>query len=110
MADISLAKPIAKDPAKGLGALFAMLWRDKLAFISALILAIIVICAIVGPWLLGDIATSQNLRGRNSPPFDLSRGWIFVLGGDSLGRPMLARLIVAAQSTIWSRRGRWLPH
>ena len=105
MADISLAKPIAKDPTKGPRALFAMLWRDKLAFISALILAIIVICAIVGPWLLGDIATSQNLRGRNSPPFDLSRGWIFVLGGDSLGRPMLARLIVAAQSTMMVAAG-----
>lgn len=85
---------------RGAPALLAMLWRDKLAFASAIILLLIVICAIIGPVLLGDLATSQNLRGRNSPPFDLSRGWAFVLGGDSLGRPMLARLIVAAQSTM----------
>ncbi|WP_245958412.1 ABC transporter permease [Pelagibacterium sediminicola] len=77
-----------------------MLWRDKFAFVSAIVLLIIMAFAIFGPALLGDLATSQNLRGRNSPPFDLSRGWIFVLGGDSLGRPILARLIVAAQSTM----------
>ncbi|RZA11174.1 MAG: ABC transporter permease [Proteobacteria bacterium] len=47
----------------------------------------------------------QNLRGRNSPPFDLARGWAFVLGGDSLGRPMLARLIVAARSTMMVAAG-----
>eukprot|EP00873_Tetraselmis_striata_P031585 jgi/Tetstr1/451849/TSEL_038885.t1 len=77
-----------------------MLWRDKFALVSALFLLVVIVCAIIGPALLGDLATSQNLRGRNSPPFDLTRGWIFVLGGDSLGRPMLARLVVAAQSTM----------
>ncbi|WP_232846811.1 ABC transporter permease [Devosia beringensis] len=82
-----------------------MLWRDKLAFVSALVLILIVLCALLGPTLLGDLATSQNLRGRNSPPFDLSRGWAFILGGDSLGRPMLARLIVAARSTMMVAAG-----
>ncbi|UYQ74198.1 ABC transporter permease [Pelagibacterium flavum] len=77
-----------------------MVWRDKFALVSALFLLVVIVCAIIGPALLGDLATSQNLRGRNSPPFDLTRGWIFVLGGDSLGRPMLARLVVAAQSTM----------
>ena len=105
MTDLSLAtKPKTTKPKSegksGLAALLSMLWRDKLAFVSALVLIFIVLCAVLGPVLLGDLATSQNLRGRNSPPFDLARGWAFVLGGDSLGRPMLARLIVAARSTI----------
>ncbi|MGV8834222.1 MAG: ABC transporter permease [Devosia sp.] len=82
-----------------------MLWRDKLAFLSAVVLVLIVLCALLGPTLLGDLATSQNLRGRNSPPLDLSRGWAFILGGDSLGRPMLARLIVAARSTMMVAAG-----
>nr|WP_244542357.1 ABC transporter permease [Devosia psychrophila] len=82
-----------------------MLWRDKLAFVSAVILVLIILCAVLGPALLGDMANSQNLRGRNSPPFDLARGWAFVLGGDSLGRPMLARLVVAARSTIMVASG-----
>ena len=100
MTDASLpAKPISQGKS-GFAALLSMLWRDKLAFISALVLIFIVLCALLGPALLGDLANSQNLRGRNSPPFDLARGWAFVLGGDSLGRPMLARLIVAARSTM----------
>ena len=99
MSDLSTAIPPA--PTKSRAApLLAMLWRDKLAFVSAIVLIIIVLFALLGPALLSDLATSQNLRGRNSPPFDLARGWAFVLGGDSLGRPMLARLIVAARSTM----------
>lgn len=105
MTDLSQTDTIPAEARRGLPALLAMLWRDKLAFVSALLLLVIVVCAIVGPALLGDLATSQNLRGRNSPPFDLSRGWAFVLGGDSLGRPMLARLIVAAQSTMMVAAG-----
>lgn len=105
MTDTSLAATTQIKPERPARALLAMLWRDKLAFVSAIVLLIIIACAIFGPPLLGDLATSQNLRGRNSPPFDLSRGWAFVLGGDTLGRPMLARLIVAAQSTMMVAAG-----
>lgn len=77
-----------------------MLWADKLAFFAALFLVIVVLCALFGPMLLDTLATKQNLRGRNAPPFDLSRGWLYVLGADALGRPLLARIIVAAQNTM----------
>jgi peptide/nickel transport system permease protein len=77
-----------------------MLWRDKFALVAAITLAIIVLAAVIGPELLGEIATKQNLRGRNLPPFDLSRGWAFFLGADALGRPILPRIIVAARSTL----------
>ena len=50
--------------------------------------------------LLEEVATKQNLRGRNSPPFDFSKDWTLWLGGDALGRPLLARIIVAASNTI----------
>jgi peptide/nickel transport system permease protein len=101
MTDMSLAKSPAPAPqAKAAPALFSMLWRDKLAFASAIILILIVVAALIGPALLGEMANDQNLRGRNFAPFSLARGWEFFLGGDSLGRPMLARLIVAAHSTI----------
>ena len=99
MTDLSLAKPPRSEKSAA-ATLLSMLWRDKLAFVSAIILLLIILCALFGPALLGEMATDQNLRGRNSPPFDLARGWAFVLGGDSLGRPMLARLIVAARSTM----------
>jgi len=103
--DITASKSIPEEPRNGARALLSMLWRDKFALVSAVFLLVVIVCAIIGPALLGDLATSQNLRGRNSPPFDLSRGWIFVLGGDSLGRPMLARLVVAAQSTMMVAAG-----
>jgi len=103
MTELSLTK--LPRETSGFATFLAMLWRDKLAFVSALVLLLIVIAAVAGPTLLGDLATSQNLRGRNSPPFDMARGWAFVLGGDSLGRPVLARLIVAARSTMMVAAG-----
>lgn len=104
MADLSLAKTKSPDSPRG-PSLLSMLWRDKLAFVSAVALLLIIAFAVLGPALLGELATDQNLRGRNSPPFNLDRGWAFVLGGDSLGRPMLARLIVAAHSTLMVAAG-----
>lgn len=83
----------------------SMLWADKLAFFAALFLVIVVLCALFGPMLLDTLATKQNLRGRNAPPFDLSRGWVYVLGADALGRPLLARIIVAAQNTMMVAAG-----
>lgn len=82
-----------------------MLWRDKFAFTAAILLLIIVIAAIVGPYFLADAASSQNLRGRNAPPFSLERGWLYVLGADALGRPLLARIVVAAQNTLMVAAG-----
>lgn len=99
MADLSLAKSVASENVRG-SSMLSMLWRDKLAFASAVVLLVIVLFAALGPALLGELAGDQNLRGRNFPPFSMDRGWAFFLGGDSLGRPMLARLVVAAHSTM----------
>jgi peptide/nickel transport system permease protein len=79
---------------------FLLLWRDKFALVSALYLGLMVLCALFGPALLGDVATDMNLRQRNAPPFTLEHGWLYVLGADALGRSMLARIIVAAQNTL----------
>jgi peptide/nickel transport system permease protein len=81
-------------------AALAMLWRDKLALLAALYLVLVVAAALLGPALLEDVATDMNLRGRNSPPFTLENGWLYVLGADALGRSILARIIVAAQNTL----------
>lgn len=82
------------------GQILRMLWADKFAFVAVIFLLLVVFCALFGPLLLEDIATKQNLRGRNAPPFDFSKNWAFWLGGDALGRPLLARIIVAAQNTM----------
>ncbi|MBV6638391.1 ABC transporter permease [Mameliella sp. AT18] len=82
-----------------------MLWRDKFALCAAVFLTVIVLCAIFGPMFLEDQAMRNNLRGRNAPPFDFSKDWKFWLGGDALGRPLLARIIVAAQNTMMVAAG-----
>jgi peptide/nickel transport system permease protein len=82
-----------------------MLWADKLALAAAVFLLLVTFCALFGPMLFEEIATKQNLRGRNAPPFDFSRGWLFWLGADALGRPLLARIIVAAQNTLMVAAG-----
>ena len=87
-------------PRSGARVVLGLLWSDKFAFVAALFLIFVAGCAVFGPLLLGGTATSMNLRLRNYPPFTLDHGWLFVLGADSLGRSMLARLMVASQNTI----------
>lgn len=100
--DTTVIVPDAPHPAVQV---LRMLWRDKFALCAAVFLIVVVFSAILGPLLLEDIATRQNLRGRNAPPFDFSKDWVFWLGGDALGRPLLARIVVAAQNTIMVASG-----
>lgn len=82
-----------------------MLLADKFALCAALFLLVVVVIALVGPSWLGDLATKQNLRGRNAAPFDFEKAWVWWMGADALGRPLLARIIVATQNTIMVAAG-----
>lgn len=104
MADVQ-SDPVIPEAPHPAVQILRMLWRDKFALCAAIFLAIVVFCALFGNLLLEDVATRQNLRGRNAPPFDFSKNWVFWLGGDALGRPLLARIIVAAQNTIMVAAG-----
>lgn len=90
----------APGPQNALQKVFWMLWRDKFAFFAVLFLIAMALCAIFGPMYLEDIAMRNNLRGRNAPPFNFSLVWYQWFGGDALGRPLLARIIVASQNTL----------
>jgi peptide/nickel transport system permease protein len=93
------------DPPAPFLQILRMLWRDKFAFCAAVFLILILFSAIFGPMLLDGLATKINLRARNAQPFDFSKGWLYWLGGDALGRPLFARTIVAAQNTIMVAAG-----
>ncbi|KQW67326.1 ABC transporter permease [Ensifer sp. Root127] len=82
-----------------------MLWADKFALCAAIFLITVLILAIVGPSWLGDLATKQNLRGRNAAPFEWERGWVWWMGADALGRPLFARILVATQNTLMVAAG-----
>lgn len=85
--------------------MFRMLMADKFALCAAIFLIVIVVMAIIGPSWLGDLATKQNLRGRNAAPFDFEKAWVWWMGADALGRPLLARIIVATQNTVMVAAG-----
>lgn len=95
---------IAREP-PFLVRMMRMLWADKFALCAAIFLLVILVLAVVGPSWLGELATKQNLRGRNLAPFDWSREWVWWMGADALGRPLLARIIVATQNTIMVAAG-----
>ncbi|NKB60513.1 MAG: ABC transporter permease subunit [Alphaproteobacteria bacterium] len=77
-----------------------LLLRDRFALVAALWLICLFACFLFGPELFGKAATTLNLRARNMPPGSTEQGWLMILGGDALGRSILARLIVAARNTL----------
>jgi ABC-type dipeptide/oligopeptide/nickel transport system ATPase component/ABC-type dipeptide/oligopeptide/nickel transport system permease subunit len=80
--------------------LLRSLVRDRVALASAVILALILLVAAVGPIFLGEAATEQDLSRAKLPPFQPGHSWEYVLGTDGLGRSYLARLVVATRTTL----------
>lgn len=80
--------------------LLILLWRDKAAFISAVVLLIVFALALLGPALMAQKAQAIDLLSRNAPPFSGDRGWLYFLGADALGRSLLARIVTATQNTM----------
>ncbi|WP_370874273.1 ABC transporter permease [Rhizobium tibeticum] len=74
--------------------------RDRLALAAVIFLVVVIFCAVLGPWLMGDLIDKPNFRARNMAPFSFSQGWAYVLGADTLGRSLLARLVVGTQNTL----------
>ena len=77
-----------------------MFRASPLAIVSAGWLLFVVAVAIVGPLLVADMANHQNIAFRFMKPFSLLHGLPFVLGADSLGRPVLLQLIMGAQTSM----------
>jgi len=91
------AEPIIADRKP---AFLRLLVSDPIVVLSVCWLVFLFIAAVIGPELLGDAATKLNLRARNTPPGSMEKGWLTVLGTDSLGRSMVARLVVATRNTL----------
>ncbi|MEU3048275.1 MULTISPECIES: ABC transporter permease [unclassified Streptomyces] len=88
----------------------ASLWREamrrlrrsKMAIIGAVVIAVFVVLAIVGPWVAPHAPTAQTWRGEvfaNQGKFVGMRGenWF---GLDHLGRDMFSRMLVGARQTL----------
>ncbi len=92
--------PEIAEPRPLLVQIYRMLMADKFALCGVIFLIILAVSAIFGPIFLEDAATRPNLRGRNAPPLSMENGWVNFLGTDSVGRSMLARILVASRNTL----------
>ncbi|HEY4200404.1 MAG TPA: ABC transporter permease [Devosiaceae bacterium] len=78
--------------------LFGMLLGDRLATISAIFLIALILAVIFVPMFSSPTA-SLNLMMRNAPPA-LNHGIAYLLGGDTLGRAILPRLLEGGRGTL----------
>jgi peptide/nickel transport system permease protein len=62
----------------------------------SLILAIIIVLAILAPWIAPADPARQNLVARLKPPGFSARGMVYWLGTDDLGRDLLSRILYGA--------------
>lgn len=88
------------EPTRRRSVWFRLLVNDRMAAAAAVVLGLVILTAVFGPMLVGNLATHIDLDNSNQAPFTLAHGWANVLGTDPLGRSMLARLIVACRTTL----------
>jgi glutathione transport system permease protein len=76
------------------------LLRDKVAVAAAIVLGLIVLAALLSPWIAPH-DPYLTTRRRLLPPVWEARGtWTYVLGTDNLGRDMLSRMLYGARATL----------
>lgn len=94
-ADIS---PDARTSRPGPGALRRWLPLRVWPFVA--LLALMLVLALLAPWLSPQNPNAQNLLGRLKPPGAEVRGITYLLGTDELGRDLLSRLIFGARVSL----------
>ena len=83
-----------------LARIIGMLRGDFFALAAFIFLIILLFGAAFGPILIEGSDVRMNLRMRNAPPFQLEQGFGYILGADSLGRPILPRILYGARTTL----------
>lgn len=77
-----------------------LLLGDKAAAGAAVLLLAILLVSLIGTPFLRDAATAVDLSLRNLQPFPNDHGFLYLLGGDPLGRSVLARIVVGGTTTL----------
>ena len=84
--------------APGRRGLFASIMRNPIAMTGLILLTLVVLVAVLAPWLAPMDPTVPDAAAINAPPGTLGH----LLGGDSAGRDTLSRLIFGARLTLSS--------
>ena len=75
---------------------FRSLWKNPFAVFGIVVLSIVILAAILAPWIAPYPPNATDLAATNAPPF--SEGHL--LGADASGRDILSRLIWGSRQTI----------
>lgn len=95
------AAALAADVSAPARASFARrLFRDRLALAAAIVLALIVVAALLAPWIAPHDPYLTTRRRLIPPIWDARGTWGHVLGTDGLGRDLLSRLLYGARATL----------
>lgn len=100
MSTLSMEPLAATKPSSRIPLPLRLLFRDPLAAAATIFLIAVLLCAIIGPMVIGDLAERPNFRARNMAPYSLDQGFAYFFGADTLGRSILARLLVGAGTTL----------
>lgn len=87
----------AAAPETAWGAFRRRFGTQRLAVVMAGVLAVLIVIAVLAPWITPHDPNAQTLLDRLAPPS--ARHW---LGADDLGRDVASRLIVATRVTIYA--------
>jgi len=82
-------------PPKG-GEVFRQLLAHRLFMAGAVILALLGLAALIGPWILDRDPSAFNIRARFAPP-----GAEHPFGTDNFGRDVLTRVLYGARTSFW---------
>jgi peptide/nickel transport system permease protein len=78
------------------------LLRDPAACFGAVVLVLLVVCAVAAPQLAPHDPAQTNLRLRNTPPSWEARGSsAHLLGTDPVGRDILSRIVYGARTSLF---------
>lgn len=83
------------------GGLFGELVRDKLGFVSALFLAVLVLAALLAPLIAPDDPNRGNLSRHMLPPVWNGGSWSNPMGTDWQGYDVLSRLLYGARTSLF---------
>lgn len=83
------------------GRVARLLIRDRAALCGIAVFALVLLAAVIGPWIYPYNPLQQNLAQRLMPPFWYSEeGECHIAGTDQLGRDILSRLLLGARISL----------
>ena len=81
--------------------LLQLLLRDRAGLLGLLLFLLVVITAILAPWLAPHAPTEQSLKISKLPPAWMAKGtWDYPLGTDTLGRDLFSRILYGSRVSL----------